>query len=124
MIKQFLKRMFAIPLTEEENLCKLFKRAPQLYYKPLAAYFQSGHCPQFKGSGRYYKSASGCVTVCRDIYGPEVKVNGGNELLDCDPDAYGLLRDQALLLYNAILSNVPGTVNSVEKLEAKLKESA
>lgn len=46
----------------------------------------------------------GRITVCCDIYGPEVKIDGG-ELLDCCPSYYGLTKENAMLLYEAILDS-------------------
>jgi hypothetical protein len=58
----------------------------------------------FNNSNRSQISASGRITICHDIYGPEVKIDQG-ELLDCAPSYYGLSYDDGQLVYNAILGN-------------------
>lgn len=52
-----------------------------------------------------YVSNGGEVTVCRDIYGPEVKLFGG-ELLDCRPAFYNLTKEHAMMVYDAICDRV------------------
>lgn len=72
--------------------------------------------------GRDYVAEVGLIRVCVDIFGPEVKVGFNSHLLDCCPDAYGLTREEAKRLYDAILSNVPGTTDHVAKLQRQIDE--
>lgn len=60
-------------------------------------------------TGRTVSSCSGHITVCQDIFGPEVKIYPSTFLLDCNPSTYGLSRESANRLYEAILTRVPGT---------------
>lgn len=77
--------------------------------------FYAKRCKPFKNVFGLYISPSGHATVCDDIYGYEVKIVPNRELLDCVPSAYGLRKSQGMALYDAILSNVPGTINYIER---------
>ncbi len=67
-------------------------------------------------SCRYSMSKSGRISVENDCYGYEVKIGYfGGPLLDCYPSRYGLSDKNAKLLYQSILSNVPGTIYYEEK---------
>ena len=105
----------------ESNLVKEFNKNPQVYIEPMISYFNI--CDKFDGSGRDYRSPFGNIHVCMDIYGPEVKIKGYNELLDICPSAYGLTHDQGHRLYTAILSCVPGTVSFKERVDKQISQS-
>ena len=62
-------------------------------------------------SGDCYRSCSGLITVCMDTFGPEVIILPRKGLLDILPEEYGLTEENALRLYAAILSRVPGSSN-------------
>ena len=47
-------------------------------------------------------SGDGVFSLVDDLYGPAVKVAGGRELLDCEPEYYNLSQRQALDIYNAL----------------------
>ena len=79
-------------------------------YAELLTYFQNRRKPI-----RHVVALWGTVRVNCDIYGYEVRLGLGAELLDCNPNYYGLSCAQGKALYNAILSCVPGTVDFMEK---------
>lgn len=58
----------------------------------------------------------GLIRVEDDCYGYEVKVGHHLQMLDCNPHVYGLTREEAQPLFDAILSNVPGSVPFEEKM--------
>lgn len=58
---------------------------------------------------RFGAALFGLVRVNLDLYGYEVSIGFNRELLDCNPDSYGLSRDEAMSLFEAILSCVPNT---------------
>jgi hypothetical protein len=83
----------------------------------LVRYFESRTTQLSRIAGRDYVGCLGFVRVCNDICGYEVKLglSPGAELLDCCPAYYGLTDEQAELLYDAILSCVPGSCAYAEK---------
>lgn len=87
--------------------------------EPLIQHLMTTRETFIKWSTRDYVSPSGRITVCDDIYGYEVKIDGG-EMLDCSPSSYGLTRETADRLYIAILSCVPNSVAYHEKIKAEL----
>ena len=83
-------------------------------YADLLGYFQKRRKPIRHGTALF-----GTVRVRRDIYGYEVKLGCGSELLDCNPNYYGLSKEQGSALYDAILSCVPGTVDFAKKFHGE-----
>lgn len=68
-----------------------------------------------------YISPFGLIRVQKDHYGPEVHIGHHYSMLDCDPHRYGLTREDADPLYDAILSNVPGTCDYEKKMLGRRK---
>lgn len=123
MLKELMQgvaRLFSpFSITPESELVDCFLAEPQLFVEELTKYMLM-RSTFFSHSGSHYWSDGGRIRVCMDVYGPEVIIGWNGMMLDCYPDAYGLRKEQAMALYMAILSNVPGTGPSTEKLERKL----
>ena len=92
---------------KERRIIKRFWKDPNRYVGELITFIEQS--PRYTSLGRYYSSCSGMINVCDDIYGYEVKIRPCDELLDCCPSAYGLHKLDALKVYEAILSRVPGS---------------
>lgn len=60
-------------------------------------------------NARDFTSPSGLIRVCMDVFGPEVTIHPTRMLLDCHARAYGLSREEASDLYEAILRQVPAS---------------
>lgn len=120
-IRSLANRIFVSALSKETRLVLAFNNDPQENYKALIDYFKY-EAPDFKrrGGGLTFYSENSNVRVCDDIFGYEVKIAPNDELLDCCPAAYGLLKPQAMDLYDAILSCVPGSIFYKDKVEAKI----
>lgn len=71
----------------------------------------------FHRVGFTYFAPGKAITVCDDVYGPEITLGWtpGAEMLDYCPAYYGLTAEEGTLLYNAILSCVPGYVQFQDK---------
>ena len=103
------------PQLTEREILKRFCLAPESVVEELIAWIRKSpvYLPSRAKdwSGRTLVSCSGHITVCLDIFGPEVKIYPSTFLLDCNPSTYGLSRESANRLYEAILTRVPGTSN-------------
>lgn len=110
-----------VPLfSDEARLVRSFLKAPQTHVEALTKHFLNRQHPFTRSFGVYYSDMQ-MVSVNDDIYGFEVKLYSVDELLDCVPSAYGLKKDQAMSLYDAILSCVPRTVLYEEKLRRRIE---
>lgn len=74
---------------------------PQKNFEALAEHVRG--CRGYRCWGRTRWSPSGLISADLDVYGPEVKIWPSSELLDCSPQNYGLEREQAMALYEAIV---------------------
>lgn len=92
--------------TKEEKASSLSPMMRQKAVDRLVAFLESEDFKMIRVSGYNYISKCGTVTVCRDIYGPEVHVLGGGEMIDCRPAYYNLTREQATAIYDAICVKV------------------
>jgi len=101
------------PITVERSLIKSFWLNPEEKVNELITFidrspaYTTSHLKDW--SGRTSVSCSGLITVCLDIFGPEVKIHPSTHLLDCHPSTYGLSQASANQLYESILTRVPGT---------------
>lgn len=86
-------------------------------YKPLLKLLKQGSIKFHHDGVRDYWSHCREITVCDDICGYEVNIRDG-KLLDCDPYSYGLLEEEARELYEAILSNIPGSIYYAKRVRA------
>lgn len=55
-------------------------------------------------TARDYISSGGFITLCDDIFGYEVKLLNGRQLLDCKPAYYNLSVKQGKLIYDALVA--------------------
>jgi hypothetical protein len=84
----------------------------------LEKHFLSDRFSVFLGVGRNHVSRGGGVSICLDIFGPEVRLvprvrfRPALGLLDCEPSNYGLEYSEAKRLYEAILSKIYGKTES------------
>lgn len=61
---------------------------------------------------RDYLGAWGCIRVCDDIYGYEVKLGWSAfaELVDCRPGSYGLTKEEGDRVFMAVLTCIPTSI--------------
>lgn len=107
------------PVSEEVALVRRFSFDSEGVLNEMILHFNNRKTPFKRSLFGKYSSDYEMITVFNDMYGYEVRIYPEHELLDCCPIAYGLTRKQALLLYNAILSNVPGSILFVDRTPRK-----
>jgi hypothetical protein len=115
-IRRFFRSAVTLPTEEDRAIQALYAGNPE----PLIELMASTRTPTFSQLGRKYWSGTGRITICSDIYGPEVKIDGG-ELVDCSPAYYGLTHETGKRLYEAICTNVRGWHGHTAKHNITLK---
>lgn len=94
----------------EHSAVNAFLKDPDLV-SALADFIRGA--PVFESSidPNVYWSAGGRIRVERDICGYEVTILPKKYLVDCSPHRYGLTYEQGQMLFEAILTRVPGTIH-------------
>jgi hypothetical protein len=100
---------------KELRLVLAFLRRRPGSLKALVEYFNNRR-RRFIGVNPIHTSCFGLVRVENDSYGYEVRLGGPwAEMLDCSPASYGLTRQEADELFDAILSCVPTSAPYADK---------
>lgn len=102
-------------LYEAKLILKFLKNGPK-HVEELTKVLNARDTPFLAIGSFEYLSPFGLIRIQKDHYGPEVSIGWHHAMLDCNPNVYGLTREEALPLYNAILSNVPGMCDFEEKM--------
>jgi hypothetical protein len=116
MLVRLIRKWWCKETEEDKAIDAMFSGTPSVLIAQM-----NKIQPPFKCCGRTYYSPTKRITVCDDIYGYEVKIDGG-ELLDCSPGSYRLTSDTATTLMDAILSNVPSSIAFSKKYPPFVEE--
>lgn len=90
----------------EREVVDAFIADPSSVYA-LIDFIKKGPAFVRPGKASVYWSPGRRIRAENDIFGYEVNILPYHELVDCAPGAYGLSREQAKLLFEAILTRVP-----------------
>lgn len=115
-------------ICKEISLVSKFITDGHLAVEPLCDYLTDRDEPFLQSSGSLWVSQSGLIVVEDDICGYEVKIGTSNQMVDCNPAAYGLTQEEGKKLVLAVLSCVPGSTPyqdiTLKRIRARREDTA